>query len=526
MTGVGSPDEMKTLERSSQHERGHPSRRAGGLIERVLERAGGSARLRVIVLFAGVEALANADTGTVGAIAPQLESSLHVTTGEIGLIAAVAALAGAVGTVPVGMLTDRLHRLNLLSISIVFWCGAQIASAFSTSFAMLVLTRVALGAVTATSGPTIASLTGDFFPARERAKIWGLILTGELIGSGIGVFGSGNLASALSWRYGFAWLAVPGLALAFAIRRLLVEPARGGQSRLEPGAEELIDAAEVEEDGESGAESPPPVDREQELAQDVVRREHEQPHEELVLHEDPIGMPLLEAVRYVLRVRTNLVLIVANALGYLFFAGVQTFAVVLLRSRYGLSEGAATSLLLVVGIGALVGVVLAGRIADKMLRRGRISARVTVGAACYMAAAAIFVPGLLSPVLFVSMPLFVLGAAALAAPDSPLNAARLDIMHPRLWGRAEGVRTFLFMISFAVGPLLFGFISEALGGPGASAAHGGSVRSGSGMAYAFLIMLVPMAAAGVSLLWARRTYPRDVATAAASIDATCEPSEG
>jgi hypothetical protein len=37
-----------------------------------------------------------------------------------------------------------------------------------------------------------------------------------------------------------------------------------------------------------------------------------------------------------------------------------------------------------------------------------------------------------------------------------------------------------------------------------------------------LIILVPLAIGGAILLRARRTYPRDVATAAASIEATCE----
>jgi predicted MFS family arabinose efflux permease len=484
------------------------------------ERVGGSVRLRVIVLFVGVEALASADTATVGSVAPQLEHSLHVTTGEIGIIAAVAALAGAVGTIPAGMLTDRTNRVRLLSLSILLWCAAQVASAFATSFMMLVLTRVALGAVTATAGPTIASLTGDYFPTRERGRIWGLILTGELIGGGIGVMGSGNLSSALSWRYGFGWLGVPGVLLAFATWSLLVEPDRGGRSRLEPGAGTFVSDEPAKTARPPADDAEDQVQEEQELAQDVVRRNHETPHQELVLKEDPVDMPIWEAVRYVLRVRTNVVLICANALGYLFFAGVQTFAIVLLRSRYGLSEGSSTSLLLLIGLGALVGVVVAGRAADRLLARGRKSSRVLVPAICYIVAAALFLPGLLSPVLIISVPLFILAAAFLAAPDAPLSAARLDIMHPRLWGRAEGVRTVLYMSAFALGPLLFGFISQALGGPSAGASNRGQVRQTHAMAYAFLIMLLPLAVGGISLLRARRTYPRDVATAAASLEAT------
>jgi MFS family permease len=499
-----------------------------GLRKKAHGHAGGAARLRVIFLFACVEALASADQGTVGAAAPQLEQSLHITNGEVGVIAAVAALAGAAGTVPVGVLTDRLQRIGLLTISIVLWSAAMAASAFAPSFAVLVATRVALGAVTATSGPTIASLTGDFFPARERARIWGLILTGELLGAGIGVVVSGDLAGAVSWRLGFGWLAIPGILLAVAIKRLLVEPARGGQSRLWPGATELISAKDVRR---AGAEAPrrpratESLERDQELAQEVVRRQEERPYPKLVLREDPVQMSLPTAVRYVLSVRTNAVLIVASALGYLFFAGVQTFAVLLLRSRYGLSQGVATALLVVVGLGALVGIVAAGRIADRLLRRGHVNARVVVGAVSYIAAAMIFIPGLASPVLAISMPLFVLGAAALAAPDPALNAARLDVMHPRLWGRAEGVRTVLRMVALAIGPLMFGFISGALGGPHSTSGSGGGVKHSSALAYTFLIMLVFVGISGLMMLRARRTYPRDVATAAESIAQTEKHSE-
>jgi MFS family permease len=476
----------------------------------------------VIVVLAGVEALASADQGTVGAVAPQLEQSLHISNGEIGLIAAVAALAGAMGTVPVGMLTDRMNRTGLLAGSIVVWSAAMVASALAPSFFELVVTRVALGAVTATSGPTVASLIGDFFPARERARIWGLILTGELLGAGVGILVSGDLAS-LSWRYGFAWLAVPGLVLAVAIWKLLVEPARGGQSRLEPGAEELVSAADVHgiEDAGEQADVEQPLAEEQELAHRTARARNLAPHDELVLHEDPVDMSLGTAVRYVLRIRTNAVLITASALGYLFFAGVQTFAVLLLRSRYGIGQSAATSLLILVGVGAIAGVVIAGRVADRLLRRGLLNARVVAGAVGYIAAAVIFVPALASPVLIISMPLFVLAAAALAAPDPALNAARLDIMHPRLWGRAEGVRTALRMLALAIGPIIFGFLSGALGGPHETIISArGAVPHSSALAYTFLIMLVPVAISGLVLLKARRTYPRDVATAAASIAET------
>ena len=469
------------------------------MAHRAEQAAGGPIGLRVVLLFAGVYGLSSADIGTVGSVAPQLERALHISNFQIGLIAAVAAFAGAVGTIPAGVLTDRLNRINLLAASIILWSAAQLCGALSPSFGVLMATRLALGMVTATAGPAVASLTGDYFPAAERARMLGLILTGELVGAGIGLVVSGDLGSALSWRYGFGWLAIPGVALALAIWRGLDEPDRTAPN---PAAAEE------------------PAQGEQQSIRELARRRRVPPYRDLILRRDPTKMRLWPTVRYVLRIRTNVVLIVSTALAYMFFAGVQTFAVLLFRARYGLSEATATLLLLVTGAGALGGLVSAGYIADRWLARGRIAARVLVGAIAYIAAVAFFIPALLSGALLLSVPLFTLGAAGLAAPDSVLNAARLDIMHPRLWGRAEGVRTVPYMLAFAVAPLLFGFISDSLGGRnnGAAAAAGGVASHANGLAlsYTFLIMLAPTAIAGVSLLWAVRTYPRDVATAAAS----------
>jgi predicted MFS family arabinose efflux permease len=476
----------------------------------------------VIALFACVLTLNSADAGTVGALAPQLERSLHISNAQLGLIAGVAALAGAVATFPVGVLTDRAHRIHLLAGSIVLWSAAMLGSAFAPSFGVLVVTRVALGAVTATAGPTLASLTGDLFPARERAKVWGMILTGELVGSGIGVVVSGDLASALSWRYGFGWLALPGLVLAGVIWKVLVEPARGGQSRLEPGARQLLDAKGAERKAVHAQERrEEEAEQAQELAHDVVRDCGQRPHGRLVLTEDPVHMPPWRAIKYVLSVRTNVAIVVASSLAYLFLAGLQTFAVELMRSRYHLGQASASAILVLGGVGAFVGVVAAGRLADRLLRNGRPSARVTVGAACFIAAPLLFIPGVLSPWLILTVPLFILAGGAIAAPNSPLNAARLDIMHPRLWGRAEGVRTFLQMSAFAIAPLIFGITSQLFGGHGYSAASNATTSAnGTALAYTFAIMLVPVAIGGVSLLWARRSYPCDVATAAASIENT------
>jgi hypothetical protein len=112
-------------------------------------------------------------------------------------------------------------------------------------------------------------------------------------------------------------------------------------------------------------------------------------------------------------------------------------------------------------------------------------------------------PGVLTTSLVVAIPLYIAGAAAFSLPNPPLDAARLDVMAPELWGRAEAVRTVLRSLAVTAAPLLFGFLSTALG-------EGG----GEALRLSFLVMLAPLATAGAILLYARRTYPEDAAAAA------------
>lgn len=489
------------------------------------EQLGGRARARTVALLAGVLALDSADKGAVGALAVELERTLHIGNTEVGLLVTVATLVGALFTLPVGVLTDRFNRSRLLWVSILAWGVAEAASGVATSFLVLLLIRLALGMVTATAGPTVASLVGDLFPAGERGRMYGFILMGELVGAGLGILLAGEVAGWFGWRAAFAVLALPSFGLAYVVRRHLPEPARGGQSRLEPGADHIPSAREVEAHPEEF--EPAVVDddpREDRSVLEAVEGAGYRPSTGAVLRRDPGEISTWEAVRYVLRVRTNLVLIFSNSLGYFFLGGLETFALVFLRGRYGLGQGAASALLVVVGAGAVAGVLTGGRLADRLLRRGVISARLVVGAAAFVAAAVLFAPGLASPWLFFSLPVFIVAGAALAAPNAPLSAARLDVIPAPMWGRAEGVRTVVQTLLQAFAPLLFGLVSQWLGGrhtsgfgTGVGDAHAAvSTAAAHGVELTFLLMLVPLAASGAMLYMGRRRYPRDVAAAGES----------
>ncbi len=153
---------------------------------------------------------------------------------------------------------------------------------------------------------------------------------------------------------------------------------------------------------------------------------------------------------------------------------------------------------------------------------GSLKARIWVPAACYLGAAALLVPGFFASHLTPAVWFDVAGAALLSAANPPLDAARLDIMPAGLWGRAESTRTVLRSLAQALAPLVFGGLADLIAGIAPEQApvgtHPGVISPGEarGLEISFLLLLGTLAAAGIFLLRARQTYPRDVATAAAS----------
>ncbi len=471
---------------------------------------GGRTRTRVIVVLACVLALSSADTATVGSAATELRHALHISTTDIGLLVTVTAVVGALFSLPFGVLADKLRRTWLLGASIVLWGVAMIWSAAAGSFVELLLSRLALGGVVAVAGPTVASLVGDWFPGGERGQIYSYILTGELLGAGLGFALTGELA-ALSWRLAFVILALPAFGVAWAVFQL-PEPLRGGRGALapEPGTRPWLAASQRGDAETSAPVQPRPVDDpspdRRTDAQRIALERGIEPDPELLVHADP-SMGFFAAVRYVLAVRTNVILIVSGALGYYFLAGVQTFGVEFVSGPggYGVSKVLANGLLLVVGVGAVAGVLVAGPLGDTLLRRGHLSGRVTVAAVAATVTVAMMIPALATHSVLAAVPYLLIAGLGLAAQNPPIDAARLDIMPSWLWGRAEGVRTFVRTGAQALAPLIFGAVSEYL--------FGGGSR---GLRWTFVIMLLPLALSAFYLYIAARRYPKDVATAAAA----------
>src|ERR671936_1501043 len=132
------------------------------------------------------------------------------------------------------------------------------------------------------------------------------------------------------------------------------------------------------------------------MTQESIRRRGLRPDDKRVLRQDSRALGLVAAVRYILSVPTNVLMIISSSLGYFFFSGLSTFALLFVRGHYHASQATAELVLALLVAGAMVGTLASGRLTDLMVRRGQLEARVWVPALSYLGAAALLVPGIVS----------------------------------------------------------------------------------------------------------------------------------
>ena len=162
------------------------------------------------------------DRASLSVAMPLISREFNLDPALQGLILSSFFWTYAIMQVPGGMLADRFKPRIVIALATIFWGAFQAIAAVATSWWVLLLTRLGLGASEAPIYPAGGKLNAIWMTQTERGRGATLLDGGAPLGAALGSIVIAWLIAAFdSWRMAFVIVGLPGLVLAslmFAIR--------------------------------------------------------------------------------------------------------------------------------------------------------------------------------------------------------------------------------------------------------------------------------------------------------------------
>ncbi len=168
------------------------------------------------------------DRQIVGILAIPIKADLNLTDTQLGLMGGLAfALFYTSLGIPVAMLADRKNRTWIMTVALALWSVMTATCGLAQNFWHLFLSRLGVGIGEAGGVAPAYSLIADYFPRQQRARALSVYSFGIPVGSALGIFFGGLIASLLDWRIAFFIVGLAGVVLAPLFRLAVSEPPRG-----------------------------------------------------------------------------------------------------------------------------------------------------------------------------------------------------------------------------------------------------------------------------------------------------------
>lgn len=379
--------------------------------ERVPAVSPGRARYALGVLFT-INLFNYVDRQVISGVLPLVQQDLRLSDTALGWLASAFMILYLIGSIPLGVLGDRVARHRLIAVGVGMWGAATFLSAFARSYGQLFTARALVGIGEASYGPTATAMVSDLFPRERRGFVNALFNAAIPLGGAIGVIAGGLVGSRYGWRTAFLLVGLPSVALTVLAWRL-GDPPRGAQDRL------------------AGDEMPRPPGG---------------------FFEGVVG--LLRTPTFVMVCAVGMLVAFAiGAFNYwlpLYLHRVKQFSVPEASFWFGVLSAA----------GGFLGVVSGGFIGDLLARRTPAGHLLTIAGGFLLAAPAGIVM-MLAQDRAVFLPALFFAVTFLVLYIGSVNAVIHNVVHPAL--RATAVAIFVFVINLggaALSPAVVGLVSD------------------------------------------------------------------
>jgi MFS family permease len=155
-----------------------------------------------------------ADKSALGLTAVPIMDDLGLGPEQFGLLGSAYFFVYAVSTIAFGWIATRVRVNRIMGALVLVWAVALLPVVFAASFAVLLTSRIVLGAGEAPATPLGNFMAHSWFPDRRRTVAGTLVMIGSPLGVMIAGPGLTSVMLTFGWRAIYAVLAVLGLAWA------------------------------------------------------------------------------------------------------------------------------------------------------------------------------------------------------------------------------------------------------------------------------------------------------------------------
>ena len=381
----------------------------------------------IVALLCSIYPLNSFVSLSIGVLLPYIRDEITITNSQAGMISGAAFAASIFLSVPAALLVVRMRAKWVFAAAIAGIAVVLFLHSLASVFLTILLARLLFSIAGSATQPAISMLRTQWVPKRESALVGGLQMAAQNVGQSIALVAIPFLIGALNgWR--LVYVIYGCMAILLLILWLFF-----GKERSTPEYAPALEYA-PEETPTSGLRPKP------RLRQSATA--------------------YLQPLRAALRYKEFWFVALSNLGNILPFIAIITFWPTFLIDDRGFSRGQAAMLMAFLPIGGLAASVLNSYLSDRIgLRRPFI-----------------WPAGLISPLVYVcmvqSLPIPALAVLSFLAgylcyfPLGPLQAILYEL--PRIKPReiASGYAFSLAVgsVSFALGPVIVGFMADNLSG--------------------------------------------------------------
>jgi len=212
--------------------------------------------MAIVAVMALGFGLVGIDRFLISTMFPSIAHDLHLNYADIGTITGALAFAWGISALFMGNMSDRIGRRRVMVGALVLFSLLIGASGLAAGLTGLIAVRIVMGVADGAYTPASITATLEASPPERHGLNIGIQqMMLPLCGLGFAPLLVAALLDVINWRHIFLIFVIPGLALAYAVWRIV--PAAPARTPAAAGAPTVVAPGAAVESGAAAMPAPP-----------------------------------------------------------------------------------------------------------------------------------------------------------------------------------------------------------------------------------------------------------------------------